>query len=256
MKNKFLGLVAAALLISCRAVAPMSVSGVHTEPNTAITQNLPEDAALNAVIAPYKARLEGLMNAKISHTAVDLNKNGDNSNLGNLLADYTFNGADAWAKKNGIPSIDGAVINIGGIRSTIGAGDILTKHVYEVMPFENEVVIVKMKGTDLQGLFDYYASTQKNNPVSHLYIETDAGLLTKTLINGKNLDPEKIYYIATSDYLAFGGDNMKFFGKGETIGTGIRLRDLFLNSFKNNPEVKADTETRLNFKNKKIKTDE
>ena len=63
-------------------------------------------------------------------------------------------------RKNDI-DVDAAVINIGGIRSTIGAGDILTKHVFEVMPFENEVVIVKMKGSDLRGLFQYYLETQK-----------------------------------------------------------------------------------------------
>ncbi|OPG99396.1 bifunctional NAD pyrophosphatase/5'-nucleotidase, partial [Chryseobacterium mucoviscidosis] len=90
-------------------------------------------------------------------------------------------------------------------------GDILLKSVFEVMPFENEVIIVKMKGSDLQGLFDYYAEHQVNNPVSHLYIETNNGQLTKTLINGKTVNPEQDYYIATSDYLALGGDNMKFF---------------------------------------------
>ncbi len=47
--------------------------------------------------------IEGKMNTKISHTNTELNKTGDNSNLGNLLADYTFQGADDWAKKNNIP---------------------------------------------------------------------------------------------------------------------------------------------------------
>jgi 2',3'-cyclic-nucleotide 2'-phosphodiesterase (5'-nucleotidase family) len=54
--------------------------------------------------------------------------------------------------------------NIGGIRAVIGAGDILVKNVFEVMPFENEIVLVKMKGSDLDGLFNYYAETEKNNP--------------------------------------------------------------------------------------------
>ena len=57
------------------------------------------------------------------------------------MADFTYEGAEEWAKND--IDVDAAVINIGGIRSTIGAGDILTKHVFEVMPFENEVVIVK-----------------------------------------------------------------------------------------------------------------
>ena len=255
MKNRFLVLGLAILsLSSCRTA--LSVAKVSAEKNISLSKDLPEDAAFTKVIEPYKAELEGKMNTKISYTNVDLNKQGDNSNLGNLLADFTFEGADDWARKNGIPNgVDAAVINVGGIRSTIGKGDILTKHIYEVMPFENEVMIVKMKGSDLKGLFDYYLKTQKNNPVSRLYIETDNGMSVKELINGKEVDPAKTYYIATSDYLALGGDNMAFFGKGEMISTGIKLRDLFLEKFKANPEIVAPKDVRLLFKNKKNKTD-
>ena len=256
MKSKFLlaGFVAIAL-ISCRA--PLAVAKVDVQKNISIAENLPEDQTFKKTIEPYKMELEGKMNTKLSHTAVDLTKSGDNSNLGNLLADYTFEGADVWAKNNGIPGgIDGAVINIGGIRTTIAKGDIVTRQIYEVMPFENEVMIMKMKGSDLQGLFDYYLKTQKNNPVSHITIETDGDKILKQHINGKEVDPAKTYYIATSDYLALGGDNMKYFKKGEMIPTGIKLRDLFLEKFKANPEVAVPTDVRLNFKNKKNTTDE
>lgn len=242
-------------LSSCKT--PLNIANVTTDKNISIAADLPEDDNYTQVISPYKEKLEGVMNAKISYTAVDLNKQGDNSNLGNLLSDYTLQGADEWAKNNGIPSgADAAVINIGGIRSTIGKGDILTKHIYEVMPFENEVVIVKMKGSDVKGLFDYYLKTQKNNPVSNLYIENENGKTLKELIGGKAVDPDKIYYIATSDYLALGGDNMTFFSKGEVISTGIALRDLFLEKFKANPEITAPTDIRLNFKTQKDKTNE
>ena len=256
MKIKFL-LIASAILSVTACKTPLNIAQVSPEKNISLSKDLPEDQQFKNVIEPYKQEVEGKMNTKISHTAVDLNKQGDNSNLGNLLADYTFEGADEWAKKNGIPAgVDGAVINVGGIRSTIGAGDILTKHVYEVMPFENEVVIVKMKGSDLQGLFDYYLKTQKNNPVSHLYIETDNNQVITGLVKGKIVIPNQYYYIATSDYLALGGDNMAFFGTGEVISTGLRLRDLFLDKFKANPEIVAPKDIRLNFKNKKNKTNE
>lgn len=256
MKIKFLLLGFAAVSLSaCKT--PLNIAKIQTEKNISVAKDLPEDPTYKAIIEPYRQELEGKMNAKISYTSVDLNKSGDNSNLGNLLADYTFEGADEWAKKNNFPNgVDGAVINIGGIRTSIGAGDILTKSIYEVMPFENEVIIVKLKGSDLKGLFDYYSTTQKNNPVSHLYIETDNGKLTKELINGKEVEAAKDYYIATSDYLAMGGDYMSFFGKGQLIPTGIKLRDLFLEKFKANPNVTAPTDIRLKFKNKKIKTDE
>lgn len=254
MKIKFLFLSLAILSVtSCRT--PLNVAKIDTQKNISIAQDLPEDQKFNAIIAPYRQELEGKMNTKLSHTSVDLNKSGDNSNLGNLLADYTFEGAAEWAKNNGIPSVDAALINVGGIRSSIGKGDILTKHIYEIMPFENEVIIVKMKGSDLSGLFQYYLKTQKNNPISHLYIETDNGMNVKELVNGKMVEPNKDYYIATSDYLALGGDNMTFFAKGKMIPTGIKLRDLFLEKFKANPEIVPPTDIRLNFKNKKINTD-
>lgn len=255
MKNKFLLLgIALAALSACKtasSASSMQIAEVKTQKNISINNELKNEEEFVKIIEPYKQKLDKEMNQKISHTNVDLTKQGDNSNLGNLLADYTFDGADVWAKKNLQKNVDAALINIGGIRTTIGKGDILLKSVFEVMPFENEVIIVKMKGSDLQGLFDYYAEHQVNNPVSHLYIETNNGQLTKTLINGKTVNPEQDYYIATSDYLALGGDNMKFFSKGEMIPTGMKLRDLFIDYFKKTPEVVPNTDVRLNFIGKK-----
>lgn len=251
MKNRISGLgLIAVLMMGCKA--PLNLASVHTEKNIYITESLADDKAIDAIIQPYKHELEGKMNTKISHTDTELNKSGDNSNLGSLLADYTFEGADEWAKKNNQPPVDAAVINIGGIRTIIPKGDILTKQIYEVMPFENEIVIVKLHGKDVEGLFDYYLATQKNNPVSHLIIETDNQSISKKLINGKPVDYNKDYYIATSDYLAMGGDNMAFFGKGKLIATGIKMRDLFIEKFKQNPNISAPDDIRLIFKNKKV----
>lgn len=251
MQNKFLLLGIALLSLTACKTTSLQVANVQTQKNISINKELKDDEGFAKFIEPYTLKLNKEMNQKISYTQVNLTKEGDNSNLGNLLADYTFDGADVWTKANLNKNVDAALINIGGIRTTIGKGDILLKNVFEVMPFENEVIIVKMKGSDLQGLFDYYAKTQVNNPVSHLYIETNNGQLTKTLINGKVVDPTKDYYIATSDYLALGGDNMKFFSKGESIPTGIKLRDLFIDYFKKNTEINPKEDIRLNFIGKK-----
>ncbi|MDR7671696.1 5'-nucleotidase C-terminal domain-containing protein [Riemerella anatipestifer] len=247
IKYSHLVLIPLLWLTSCKTA--MSVSEVKPYENISIASSIPFDGEMDRLIQPYKKEMERQMNTKISYTPVELTKTGDNSNLGGLLADYTYEGADVWAKQNLKQNVDAAVINIGGIRSTIGKGDILLKHIFEVMPFENEVVIVKMQGKDLLGMFDYYAETQKNNPVSHLFLETNNKKITKGLVNGKELDLGKDYYIATSDYLALGGDNMWFFSKGEMISTGIKLRDLFIEKFKQNPEVNAPNDVRLIFNN-------
>lgn len=252
MRNRrLLWILSAVTVLTACKTAPLHLASVHPQKNIELQPNIAEDTALKNFIAPYKQKMDAEMNFKISSTRVDLNKAGDNSNLGNLLADYTFLGADEWAKNNLGKPVDASLINLGGIRTAIGKGDILLKNVYEVMPFENEVVIMKMKGTDLAGLFEYYTKTQVNNPVSHLYIETEDRELKKALINGKPVDKHQTYYIATSDYLALGGDNMKFFSTGEMISTGIKLRDLFIEYFKKNQDINPESDIRLNFIQKK-----
>ena len=246
---KFLPVLVMLVLVSCRGRMP--VTDIHTEANLSIHPGMQEDVAVNKVINPYRQALEGQMNSKISHTSSDLTKTGDNSSLGNLLADYTFDAAQEYARKNHLPDIDAALINIGGIRSTIGKGDILLRHLFEIMPFENELVIVKLNGSDLNHLFGYYLKSQKNDPVSRMCIETEQGRISRALINGQEVDPNREYYIATSDYLALGGDNMTFFTKGKLINTGEKLRDLYIQKFKEHPEVMPPDDVRLIFKDKK-----
>ncbi len=108
-----------------------------------------------------------------------------------------------------------------------------------------------MKGADMQKLFNYYLETQKNNPVSKLKIETSEGKIVQALIDNSSIENSKNYYIATSDYLALGGDNMKFFASGEMISTGIKLRDLYVEKFRKNPEIIPPNDVRLMFNRQK-----
>ena len=233
------------VLMACHS--SMNLVDVKTQENIVIGEAIEDKKEFVKLIAPYKEKLDDRMNQKISHTMVELNRMGDNSNLGALLSDYLLEGANDWAVKNKIPKVDAAILNIGGIRNNISEGDILVRNIFEVMPFENEMVIVKMKGEDIQGIFDYYEKHQKNNPVAQLNIIVKDGKLVEGLINGERPQIGKTYYIATSDYLAMGGDSMYFFEKGETIKTDVILRNLFLEYFRKNPEVKVKNDVRLKF---------
>ncbi len=233
------------VLMACHS--SMNLVDVKTQENIVIGEAIEDKKEFVKLIAPYKEKLDDRMNQKISHTMVELNRMGDNSNLGALLSDYLLEGANDWAVKNKMPEVDAAILNIGGIRNNISEGDILVRNIFEVMPFENEMVIVKMKGEDIQGIFDYYEKYQKNNPVAQLNIIVKDGKLIEGLINGERPQIGKTYYIATSDYLAMGGDSMYFFEKGETIKTDVILRNLFLEYFRKNPEVKVKNDIRLKF---------
>ncbi len=233
------------VFMACQPI--MNLVDVKTQENIVIGQEIEDKREFVKFIAPYKEKLDDRMNQKISHTSVELNRVGDNSNLGALLSDYLLEGANDWAVKNKMPKVDAAILNIGGIRNNISEGDILVRNIFEVMPFENEMVIVKMKGEDIQGIFDYYEKHQKNNPVAQLNIIVKDGKLIEGLINGERPQTGKTYYIATSDYLAMGGDSMYFFEKGETVKTDVILRNLFLEYFRKNPEVKVKNDVRLKF---------
>ena len=102
MKNK-IGLLAIVLVVLLSCKTQFQVAQVQPQKNTSITSEIKENQDFVNVITPYKQGLEKEMNTKISHTNVDLNKKGDNSNLGNLLADFTYEGAQVWAKNNNIP---------------------------------------------------------------------------------------------------------------------------------------------------------
>lgn len=244
IKYYFLGLIWM-MGVSCSPT--MSLAEVKPQRNIHISKDISEKKELTAVIAPYKQQLEQQMNQKIAHTSIALDRNGDNSSLGEVLVDFLHNGANAWMQEKAFPKIDATILNIGGIRNNIAKGDILVKHIFEVMPFENEVVIVKIKGEDIPLIFEYYAQSQRNNPVSGLNIEVDNGKIIRGQINGEAPQKGREYYIATSDYLALGGDYMNFFAKGEMIATGVKLRDLFMKAFQEAREVQVKGDIRLKF---------
>lgn len=245
MKNPSIMILALLVLYQCKPM--LQVSKVETSKNQSISSDISEDAEITNVIKPYKQQLDGQMNQVLSHTDVDLNKLGNNSNLGLLLSDMTKSAAQEWANKNGGFHIDASILNTGGLRSAIPKGNIKVYHVFEVMPFDNALTIVKMSAENVKEIFAYYLKYTKNNPVSGLEISIKNKQLTKALIGGKEPEDGKFYYIATSDYLANGGDNMVFFSKAEHLKTNLKLRDVFIDQFKKNPHISEIKEERLSF---------
>ena len=102
------------------------------------------------------------------------------------------------------------------------------------MPFENSLVVIALKGEQIQELVDYFIATKKSHPLSGLTFTIAKDKSAKNiLVQGQALDKNAIYYVATNDYLANGGDNMNFFKKGiQLYDLDYKLRNILIDYFK------------------------
>ena len=103
------------------------------------------------------------------------------------------------------------------------------------MPFENSLYVVALKGTQIKEMGTYLLAEKKPHPLYNIQFFVDKNNLTvkRIVINGKPIDDKKIYYVATSDYLSNGGDNMTFFKEStEKYDLDYKIRNILIDYFK------------------------
>ncbi|MGB1248196.1 MAG: 5'-nucleotidase C-terminal domain-containing protein [Chitinophagales bacterium] len=199
------------------------------------------DSHIEEMIAPYKADLDATMNEVIATSKVEMSKAKPESLLGNLLADATLEIGQKYHDDN----VDIGIVNYGGIRvPSLSAGNVTLGNVYEIMPFDNYLVILEVKGNILQDALNSIAVrggwpisgvtyTIKNDEAIHIYVGEE------------KLDENRVYKIAISDYIANGGDKMSMFKPLIRTNTNVLLRDAFIEYFKTAKEVDASIENRV-----------
>jgi 2',3'-cyclic-nucleotide 2'-phosphodiesterase (5'-nucleotidase family) len=169
------------------------------------------------------------MNEVLTHSAGRIEKGQPDAPLNDLLSDALLQQARL---RYGKP-IDMAHLNYGGIRNNLPDGDITTGSIFEVMPFDNQLVVLTLRGDMLQQLLDHFANGDKlvvggirakihNNHAHDIVFG-----------NGRTLQPTELYTVAMSDYIADGGDNASFLKnavKRETLT--YLIRDALLDYFR------------------------
>ena len=161
-------------------------------------------------------------------------KDGDyNTAIGNLMADAVFELSKPILKSRTGKDLDMVLLNHGGIRSILPKGNVTTKSAYSLMPFENSVVVVPIKGSVVMEMTTYLQEFKKAHPISGLELVLNAdNSYQKILVGGQAVDPEKTYYVATNDYLYNGGDRMYFLKKSDTLyDLNYKIRNVLLDYF-------------------------
>lgn len=200
-----------------------------------VSDSIPAHDSISEFIQPYKEYIDREMNAVLAYSPKDLVKtDGElNTALGNMMADAVMELANPVFKKRTGNSIDIVLLNHGGIRSSVEKGDITTRTAFQLMPFENEVVVAKMKGSAVRDLVRYLIDAGVAHPIAGLQLVLNSNnAIEKLLVQGEPVQEEKDYFVATNDYLLQGGDNMVFFSKAnEVTSLNYKIRNLLIDYF-------------------------
>ncbi|ESU20456.1 5'-nucleotidase/2',3'-cyclic phosphodiesterase-like hydrolase [Flavobacterium enshiense DK69] len=203
----------------------------------AITEQAGEVAAIDNFIKPYREHIDKELDSVLAYApeTLDKSKGEWQTTIGNLMADMTVEMVNPIFVSRENKNIDICLLNHGGIRAVLPKGDVTIRTAYEIMPFDNSVVIVELKGTEIREMANYILKEKKPHPLNGLKIVADKKTLAvKSLtVNEKPLEDSKTYYVVTSDYLSSGGDNMNFFKKSEKLyDMNYKLRHLIIDYFK------------------------
>ncbi|WP_452223026.1 5'-nucleotidase C-terminal domain-containing protein [Lacinutrix chionoecetis] len=223
---------------------PMTLSKIEGK-QIGIHDSLKADVNFESLIAPYRARLEEDMNTVLSYAPETYSKaHGDfNTAIGNLMADIVYLEGNPIFNKRTNKNIDAVLLNHGGIRSIISKGNITTETAFQVMPFENSIVVVALKGQQIDSMMHYLSEAKKAHPVRGITLTLDKNYkISKALINDKPIIKDKLYYVATNDYLYNGGDRMRFFKPNDSVYyLDYKIRNAMIDYFKKvdtiNPKI-------------------
>ncbi len=212
-------------LTSCRPYHITQVDGGVITVDS--TLDLKPDSAAIALLAPYKAAIDSMMYRKIGVSEMTMGRGTPESLLSNLVADVLRESAKMVIDK---PANIG-LVNMGGLRNDLPKGDITCGNIYEILPFDNSLCVLTLDGTTLNELLTAVASKGGDGISGAKLVINQSGKLLSATVDGEPIDTQKLYTVATIDYLADGNDGMLPLTRAikRSCPPGATLRSLFMN---------------------------
>lgn len=214
-----------------------------------IDKNQEANKEVEDIIKPYSKDVDEKMNAVLCYNPTPLEKkkiNNYQNDIGNWMADVVFDFTNKTFEKKYNKKLDICLLNAGGVRAILPAGNVTTRNAFEIMPFENEVVVLELSGEVIKEIADYIIIGQKPHPMKGMIIEIEKEKIKTIKVGGILLDLNKKYYVATNDYLANGGDNMNFFKKNtQKYVVDYKIRNLLIDYFKSVKQISYSKDIRV-----------
>lgn len=230
IKKQTLGIIAVGIILS--AITSCHTHLVLSKDNVSqrkIDSTIIGDEAITAYYLPYKKSLDSSMNAILVYSSEELTKAQPESKLSNFFSDAI----SATCKKHEIAFDFALPTTNGGIRTSLPKGPITLRNAFELMPFENELVVLYLPGTSITKLAQFIVE-KGGQPVSNLLLEAKGDSIKTLYINNQPLELAKTYRVLTSDYLANGGDGIVAFKEAvKKENTNIKVRDAIIEYMRN-----------------------
>lgn len=155
---------------------------------------------IEAMIAPYREQLEEQLAVVLGRAEGDFSKDDPEGTLDNLVAEALLHAARGHSGD----TVHASLVNEGGLRVPLAAGPILMRHAYELLPFENFVVVLSLSGAQMERLADEIAVTT-GEPIAGWTMQLNGDDAVGVRVGGEPIDPKSTYRLATVDYLVNGG---------------------------------------------------
>jgi 2',3'-cyclic-nucleotide 2'-phosphodiesterase (5'-nucleotidase family) len=219
-----------ASLLACSSHIVIEPSRVPITPQNESNQKT------DVIIQPYRDSMTSIMSEIIAKADTNFLAQRPSSNLMNWVADAIFI-QQTQNVRLATPAI--CLLNTGGIRSSLGKGDLTLGDFYKVMPFDNTIVWIELPIEALDDIAAYVTKTG-GEPISNCKVEKG-----KLKLNSMR-EGAKTCIVITSDYLANAGDKMDFLKKGKVINqTGKLMRDVLIDHAKQEGVLISNTEVRF-----------
>lgn len=184
--------------------------------------------AMRALVDSLRTEMTEEIQTVIGTALRTLTKGKPQSLQGNFTADALFDYASGlWG------DVDFAVMNTGGIRSILNRGQITIGNMYEIFPFDNRMVLLELQGKAVVELFDAIAKKEGECLSKNIEVVIKDKTVRSLKIGGKAIDRNRIYRIATIDYLAEGNDRMEALTKAVKVtDSNMLIRDAMIEYIK------------------------
>ena len=197
------------VVVFCVAVVAMIISKKQQiQPKLVDIQLIEVDGslkngAMDSLIAPYKAEKEVSMNVVIGEVEETMEVGLPESKLSNLIADVLLTEGRKY-----IADVDIAVTNIGGIRRTLFAGPLTIGDVFEILPFDNSLLVLEYKGVEILALADAVA-LKGGEAIAGMTLTIRDGKAEDVKVGGEVVDTARVYKVVSTDYLSWGNDQLE-----------------------------------------------